>query len=89
MHTETIIRAWKDDAFRASLTPEQQAELPVHPAGLVELDDDGLASAAGGDEGSHSTIVLTLGLCTVTVVASCYRICDPTWWPTCLTAPPV
>ncbi|MBY0523086.1 MAG: mersacidin/lichenicidin family type 2 lantibiotic [Gemmataceae bacterium] len=32
-----IIRAWKDAAFRKTLTPAQQAQLPENPAGTVEL----------------------------------------------------
>ena len=48
MHNEAIIRAWKDEAFRESLTDEQRHHLPDHPAGLVELDQDDLAEAAGG-----------------------------------------
>ena len=43
-----IIRAWKDPAYRRSLTPEQRAALPEHPAGFVELSDDQLVEASGG-----------------------------------------
>jgi mersacidin/lichenicidin family type 2 lantibiotic len=32
-----IIRAWKDEDYRETLT---DAELPEHPAGIVELDDE-------------------------------------------------
>lgn len=42
------IRAWKDEAFRSSLSPEQQALLPEHPAGQVELSDNELEAVAGG-----------------------------------------
>lgn len=48
MNKESIIRAWKDPAYRASLSPEQRAELPEHPAGVAELDDATLGHAAGG-----------------------------------------
>lgn len=40
MSTEDIIRAWKDEDYRRCLTPEQQASLPPHPAGTVELCDE-------------------------------------------------
>jgi mersacidin/lichenicidin family type 2 lantibiotic len=43
-----IARAWRDTEYRASLTAAQQAELPEHPAGAVELDDEELAGLAGG-----------------------------------------
>jgi mersacidin/lichenicidin family type 2 lantibiotic len=45
-----IIRAWRDPDYRRSLTQAERAQLPEHPAGLVELDDIDLAgvSAAKG-----------------------------------------
>ena len=43
-----IIRAWKDEAYRLSLSEKQQAMLPAHPAGLIELTDADLAMIAGG-----------------------------------------
>jgi mersacidin/lichenicidin family type 2 lantibiotic len=47
---EHIIRAWKDEDFRNSLSDEERALLPEHPAGLVELTDMEL-SAVGGMTG--------------------------------------
>ncbi|MEX1364190.1 MAG: mersacidin/lichenicidin family type 2 lantibiotic [Nannocystaceae bacterium] len=43
-----VVRAWKDPAYRRTLTPEQLASLPEHPAGLVELSDEQLGEASGG-----------------------------------------
>jgi mersacidin/lichenicidin family type 2 lantibiotic len=43
-----IIRAWKDEEYRLSLSEEQRALLPEHPAGLIELTDADLDNAAGG-----------------------------------------
>ena len=43
-----IIRAWKDEDYRQSLSAEQQEQLPVNPAGLVELDDEEMSSVSGG-----------------------------------------
>ena len=43
-----IIRAWKDEEFRLSLSEEQQALLPDHPAGWIELTDAELETIAGG-----------------------------------------
>ena len=34
-----IIRAWKDEDFRRSLTEDERAQLPEHPSGAVELQD--------------------------------------------------
>ena len=41
-----IIRAWRDSDYRRSLTQAERAQLPEHPAGLVELDDIDLAGVA-------------------------------------------
>ena len=47
MPTVDIVKAWKDEDYRDTLTSDQQAQLPPHPAGLVEfgvpeLDDESL-----------------------------------------------
>jgi mersacidin/lichenicidin family type 2 lantibiotic len=57
-----IIRAWKDAEYRQSLSAAELAMIPAHPAGLVELTNDDLASIAGG------RVKLTDGVCK-TVVA--------------------
>ncbi|MEA5513530.1 mersacidin/lichenicidin family type 2 lantibiotic [Nodularia sp. UHCC 0506] len=43
-----IIRAWKDEEYRQSLSAEQQEQLPANPAGLVELNDEDMSSISGG-----------------------------------------
>ena len=48
LNKETIVRAWKDVEFRNSLTEEEQAMLPSHPAGLIELSDEQFDSVNGG-----------------------------------------
>ena|SRR5689334_24192653 len=42
-----IVRAWKDATYRASLSAEEQAQLPVNPAGIVELSDAELEAVHG------------------------------------------
>ncbi len=54
-----VIRAWKDEEYRNSLTPDQLAALPENPAGFVELDDQTLEASVGGD----TELVLSLGCC--------------------------
>jgi mersacidin/lichenicidin family type 2 lantibiotic len=49
MSLQNIIRAWKDGEYRASLSAEERALLPEHPAGFIELADIDLDLAAGGD----------------------------------------
>ena len=42
-----VIRAWRDPEYRSTLSSEQLDGLPSHPAGLIELSDNQLASAGG------------------------------------------
>ena len=35
-----IVRAWKDEEYRLSLSDDQRAMLPPHPAGLIEVGVD-------------------------------------------------
>jgi mersacidin/lichenicidin family type 2 lantibiotic len=37
MSVEKIIRAWKDESFRHTLSAAERALLPEHPAGLIDL----------------------------------------------------
>lgn len=48
MSNDKIIRAWKDEAFRDSLSEAERALLPEHPVGLIELDDVELEQVIGG-----------------------------------------
>lgn len=43
-----VVRAWKSDAYRDSLTEDQLAMLPAHPAGIAELSEAELMDANGG-----------------------------------------
>lgn len=45
-----IIRAWKDEDYRNSLSQEELASLPENPAGMIELSDGDLGKASGGME---------------------------------------
>jgi mersacidin/lichenicidin family type 2 lantibiotic len=42
-----IIRAWKDAAYRRSLSSEQLKRLPMNPAGAVELTEAEAATVNG------------------------------------------
>jgi mersacidin/lichenicidin family type 2 lantibiotic len=44
-----IIRAWKDETYRNSLSAAQRAALPANPAGAIELTKAELDAVAGGD----------------------------------------
>ena len=43
-----VVRAWKDPAYRATLSPEQLARVPANPAGMIEVTDERLTAASGG-----------------------------------------
>ena len=47
-----IIRAWKDEEYRNSLSEEERAQLPENPAGFVELTDAEMSAIAGGVAGN-------------------------------------
>ena len=54
-----VVRAWKDELYRASLSQEELARLPDHPAGLIELGDGDLNGVAG----ASTELLLTFGCC--------------------------
>jgi mersacidin/lichenicidin family type 2 lantibiotic len=43
-----IARAWKDEEYRTQLSDAERAQLPPHPAGLIELTENDLEAIAGG-----------------------------------------
>src|SRR5262245_757096 len=43
-----VIRAWKDQAYRQSLSEAERASLPQNPAGSVELTEAESAAVVGG-----------------------------------------
>jgi mersacidin/lichenicidin family type 2 lantibiotic len=48
MSHQNIIRAWKNEEYRNSLSDAERAQLPENPAGLIELPDEELDAVAGG-----------------------------------------
>jgi mersacidin/lichenicidin family type 2 lantibiotic len=53
-----IVRAWKDEEYRASLTDEERAQLPEHPAGLIELANEEMKAVLGGQATTTATTKL-------------------------------
>jgi mersacidin/lichenicidin family type 2 lantibiotic len=43
-----VVRAWRDEEYRNSLTEEERASLPENPAGVAVIQDSVLASITGG-----------------------------------------
>jgi len=56
-----IVRAWKDEEYRANLTQAERALLPAHPAGLIELDDEEMKKVMGA-HGQQPTTTATTAL---------------------------
>jgi mersacidin/lichenicidin family type 2 lantibiotic len=50
-----VVKAWKDDAYRASLSEADRAILPDNPAGVVELSEEELEGVAGGANSTGAT----------------------------------
>ncbi|QBD80927.1 mersacidin/lichenicidin family type 2 lantibiotic [Ktedonosporobacter rubrisoli] len=66
-----IVRAWKDESYRESLSEEERALLPENPAG-VELSESSLETvygAHGGNSGGQQTFNLLLACNSVAVLA--------------------
>jgi mersacidin/lichenicidin family type 2 lantibiotic len=63
MSHQDIIRAWKDEEYRNSLSESERAQLPENPAGLIELADSELEAVAGGNQRRAQTITHTIDVC--------------------------
>ena len=60
MNKEMIIKAWKNEQYRHTLSVSEQASLPAHPAGLVDLDDAVLGNVSGAEEVPSLSIVCSI-----------------------------
>lgn len=54
MSTINIVRAWKDAAYRASLSDAERAALPENPAGVIALTDEEMDLLVGGNLPTNS-----------------------------------
>ncbi|HEY7124228.1 MAG TPA: mersacidin/lichenicidin family type 2 lantibiotic [Ktedonobacterales bacterium] len=68
MSSFDIVRAWKDAEYRQSLSAEEQALLPEHPAGAIELTDEDLDRLAG----AQTEWVATAGCCPTPAISLLY-----------------
>ena len=73
MSNGDIVRAWKDAEYRQSLSAAEQALLPEHPAGAIELTEEELDQIAG----AKTELVLTAGCCPETINLPCtlFNVC--------------
>ena len=65
MSTLQIVRAWKDESYRNSLTQAQRDQLPAHPAGTIEFVRGAVAVKTNGKK------------CAPTGTALCTFWCNP------------
>lgn len=56
MHHLDIIRAWKDEKFRHSLSAAEREQLPDNPVGAIELSDEEMEQAQGGTISNWPTV---------------------------------
>ena len=54
-----IVRAWRDERYRLSLSDEERALIPESPVGAIDLSDLELEQAVG----ANSEHLLTIGCC--------------------------
>lgn len=45
-----VVRAWKDEDYRMSLSEAERRMLPANPAGLIEISDSELGAVSGGED---------------------------------------
>ena len=48
MDRSTVLKAWRDEAFRESLTEQERAALPQAPENMERLSEAQMEEAAGG-----------------------------------------
>ena len=48
MSQVNVVRAWKEEEYRQSLTEAERAALPENPTGLLDLAEPELEQVAGG-----------------------------------------
>lgn len=69
-----VERAWKDRAYLESLSPEQRAQVPPNPVGLVSLTDMELEGVAGGTGTGAGCVSCEATKTGTTVAGTC--LCD-------------
>lgn len=57
MSTNDIIRAWRDEEYRESLSQEERAQLLEHPAGVITVANYDLAGVTGSNHMAEAVSV--------------------------------
>ena len=69
-----VVRAWKDEEYRLSLSEAERASLPENPAGLLEPGETELRQVAGGAFVVPDTAVLYFTLFQGTCRPHLYKV---------------
>lgn len=48
MKKNQILAAWRDEEYLLSLSDEERAQIPEHPAGTLDMEDNVLRTITGG-----------------------------------------
>jgi mersacidin/lichenicidin family type 2 lantibiotic len=71
-----VVRAWKDEDYRMSLTDAERRMLPSNPAGLIEISDMELGAVGGGNAGPG-------GFSNYPAICSCFGNCQSEFYQIC------
>ena len=63
MSEQMIIQAWKNANYRQSLSADEQALLPAHPAGTIELHAGDLELTSAADDPGKGFVSLYIPPC--------------------------
>jgi mersacidin/lichenicidin family type 2 lantibiotic len=81
MNSVDTIRAWKDEAFRASLTDSERTSMPENPAGPIGMSPAQLEGSAGGHKKAAPLLCPKTRRCTSLIPGSCPRTFEPRQCP--------
>ncbi len=72
-----IVRAWKDEAYRQSLSAEERLALPENPVGEIELTDADLEAVYGGASAvAGCSVICNSVVCNVNSVVCHSGVCN-------------
>jgi mersacidin/lichenicidin family type 2 lantibiotic len=54
-----ILEAWRNEEYYLSLSAEERAEIPEHPSGLLDIEDEVLRAITGGCGYSGASAICT------------------------------
>ena len=83
MNRLDIVRAWKDEEYRMTLSDAERAALPENPVGSLEIDAAIERTAGGNPRGFQNTSPLVCQIVPVSVLVKCpiptvhFRPCPP------------